>query len=440
MSNLDIGTLSVVILLGLIYLGMHIGPALLIVSYGCVFFMKGPDVASRILGGAATDSVREYLFGVAPLFILMGMFVTQSGLGRDTFDLVGRIFHRIRAGLGIATVGANAAFAAITGVSLASATVFSKVAVPELVRSGYRIEFATGVVAGSSVLGMLIPPSLLMIFFGILSEESVGKLFIAGLLPGILMAVIFSLIIYLRAKFSAGTIFEGGKPIEAHFEPLPNTALMAKAFPILALITLVLGGIYGGVFTPTEAGAAGALGALIIALMRRSLTVKSFWTLLSESGHVTVAVLLLIIGATLYSRMLTLSGLPLAATNWLADLNLGAAEFILAYVLLVVVMGCMLDGISIMLITLPIVLPIVRAMDIDVIWFSVVTIIAIEMGLITPPFGLSVFTVKTAVTSFQVTVAQVFRGSMPFLLGMFLTIIILMLFPGIVTFLPSRIS
>lgn len=438
MDGGDIGLLSIGILLGLIYLGMHIGVALMLVSFGCVALLKSPTVAVRMIGGAASDSISEYLFGVVPLFILMGMFVTTSGIGRDTFDIIGYAFRKMRSGLGVATVGANAVFAAITGVSLASATVFTKVAVPELVRNGYQKGFSLGLVAGSSVLGMLIPPSLLMIIYGVLAEESVGKMFLAGVVPGILLAAVFCVTIVVTAKIAPQRIFAGNAAAQGGRDETAGS-ILRKALPIGSLIALVLGGLYGGIFTPTEAGAVGAMGALVIALFRRTLTPSSTWHILVETGYVATSVLFLVIGASFYSRMLTLSGLPLDLTNWITELGLGPIQFVFLYVFVVLVMGCIIDSVSIMLIMLPIVLPVIRHMGLDPIWFGVVTVIAVEMGLITPPFGLSVFAVKATVNDDKVSVRDIFRGSFPFLIGMFATLSVLIFAPILVTWLPALI-
>ena len=438
MGGIEIGLISVVVLLALIYLGMHIGVALMLVSFVCVSAMKNPDIAIRMISGAASDSLREYLFGVIPLFILMGMLVTLSGVGRDTFDVIGYVFRKLRAGLGVATVGANAVFAAITGVSLASATVFTKVAVPELSRNGYRNRFSLGLVAGSSVLGMLIPPSLLMIVYGVLAEESVGKMFIAGVVPGLMLALVYAIIIIGMAHLMPRQVFETTHYRDDFYDETPSS-IAKKAFPIATLILLVLGGLYGGVFTPTEAGAVGALGALIIALLRQTLTGETFWQILVETGHVAVSVLFLVIGASFYSRMLALSGLPLEITNWIVDLGFGPVAFIFMYIALIIVLGCIIDSISIMLIVLPIVLPVAQFLQMDLIWFGVVTVIAVEMGLITPPFGLSVFTVKTAADNPDVSVQEIFAGAFPFLIGMFFVLVVLVFVPDLVTWLPRSL-
>ncbi len=436
MSDLQVGLLAIVLMLAGIYFGMHIGVALIVTSFASVALIKSPDVAARFVAASANDAIRDYLFGVIPLFVLMGMLVSVSGVGRDTFDVFQWLMRRVRGGLGLATVGANAVFAAITGISIASASVFTKVAVPEMIRHGYTQRFAVGVVAGSSVLGMLIPPSLLMIIYGVLAEESVGRMFMAGIIPGIVLALGFALLILGMAYLRPGMIMAQGAAAtlrEEHHETWGSAAL--KFIPILILITLVLGGLYGGLFTPTEAGAVGAAGALVIALVRRRLDWRKLWKVLTETGYVSVSVLFLIISAMLYSRMLALTGMPAAITQTIADVGLGSWGFLAVYLALVIAMGCIIDSVSIMLIMLPIVLPIARTFGMDTIWFGVITVVAVEIGLLTPPFGVSVYTVKSALNDARITVRDIFAGAFPFVLMMIVVLVLLVAFPKLSTWL-----
>lgn len=433
MTGIEIGIMAVAILILAISLGMPIGVGMLLVSFGGVMMIRNERVAMAMIGSVANDSLREYLFAVVPLFVLMGLLVTVSGVGKDTFDVFERLMRRLVGGLGVATVFANAVFASITGVSIASATVFSKVAVPEMARHGYTKRFATGVVAGSSVLGMLIPPSLLMIVYAVLAEESVGRMFLAGVGPGLLLASLFSLAIIGMAMWRKDLVFEAGDDAEdkVEFEEISGLEIIRKAVPIFSLVTLVLGGLYGGFLNPTEAGAVGALGALIIALLRRSLTLKIFWNLLVESGHITVSVLFLIMAATFFSRMLAMSGLPNVLGEILLGDFLGPYGFLLSFLVIVIVLGCLIDSISIMLILLPIALPVAQQAGFDLIWFGVLTVVAVEMGLLTPPFGLSVYTIKAAMNDPDLKVGDIFRGAMPFVLAMIVGLCILVAFPQI---------
>jgi len=436
MTDLQIGLMAIVLMLAGIYFGMHIGVALIVTSFLSVSLVKSPEVAARFVAASANDAIRDYLFGVIPLFVLMGMLVSVSGVGRDTFDVFQWLMRRIRGGLGLATVAANAVFAAITGISIASASVFTKVAVPEMMRHGYTARFAVGVVAGSSVLGMLIPPSLLMIIYGVLAEESIGRMFIAGVLPGIVLALGFALLIVGMAYLRPAMVRVPGAQADAlalSQETWRSAAV--KFIPILILIVLVLGGLYGGLFTPTEAGAVGAAGALVIALARRRLSWAKLWSVLVETGYVSVSVLFLIISAMLYSRMLALTGMPATVTEGITQLGLGPWGFIAAYVAIVVALGCIIDSVSIMLIMLPIVLPIARSYGMDLVWFGVVTVVAVEIGLLTPPFGVSVYTVKSALNDPRINIRDIFTGSFPFVLMMTAVLLVLIAFPQLSTWL-----
>lgn len=434
MSPFEIGSTGIAVLIVLIYLGLPIAISMLLVSFAGVAMIRNDVVATRMIGAVANDSLREYLFAVVPLFVLMGLLVTVSGVGKDTFDVFERLLKRVTAGLGIATVFANAIFASITGISIASATVFSRVAVPEMTRHGYTRKFATGVVAGSSVLGMMIPPSLLMIVYAVLAEESVGRMFLAGVGPGLLLSGLFTLTILILAKTRKDFVFETTNDTAA-YDDLSIAAMIGKAVPIVSLMFLVLGGLYGGFFNPTEAGAAGAFGALVIALLRKSLDRRTFWRLLVETGQITVSVLLLIMAATFFSRMLALSGVPRELAEFLLSGPIGPYGFLLVYLAIIIVLGCLIDSISIMLIMLPIALPVASAAGFDLIWFGVLTVVAVEMGLLTPPFGLSVYTIKSALMDSDLRIGEIFSGAFPFVIAMLVSLVILIAFPSIATWL-----
>ena len=435
MTSFEIGTYAIAALVLLIYLGLPIAIGMLLVSFGGVSLIRSQDIATRMIGAVANDSLREYLYAVVPLFVLMGLLVTVSGVGKDTFDVFEKLLKRVTAGLGIATVFANAVFASITGISIASATVFSRVAVPEMTRHGYQKRFATGVVAGSSVLGMMIPPSLLMIVYAVLAEESVGRMFLAGIGPGVLLAVLFSATIILLAKFRPGFVFTDAAP-DAAYTDITLGAVGRKSVPIVSLMLLVLGGLYGGFFNPTEAGAAGAFGALVIAILRKSLDRGTLWNLLVETGQITVSVLLLIMAATFFSRMLALSGVPRELADFFLSGPIGPYGFLLLYLVLIIALGCLIDSISIMLIMLPIALPVASAAGFDLVWFGVLTVVTVEIGLLTPPFGLSVYTIKSAMNDPDLRVGDIFRGAFPFVVAMIVAVLLIIAFPAVATWLP----
>jgi C4-dicarboxylate transporter DctM subunit len=433
MSDVMIGALCMLGSLVLIQTGMHIGVALMFLSFVGVFSIKGIDIAGKLLARSAATSIASEAYAVIPLFVLMGLFVSATNMGRDTFDVAAALLRRVRGGLAMATVAANAVFAACTGTSIASASIFTKIAVPEMVRYGHTTVFSVGVVAGSSVLGMLIPPSILFIIFGVIANVSIADLFTSGILPGILLSLAFCITISLLSYFYEPFVF--GDPNMKHgtykgpFEGKPAWYLAWKFMPICFLIGIVLGGIYGGFFTPTEAGGAGALAAFLIALARRELTPKIFWDVALETGRVTAAICFLLMAAQLYTQMLTLSGLPYAVGQWLQASGLSFLVILTGYLIVVVVMGCFLDSVSIMLILLPFVLPVMDSFQVNMIWFGLITVIAIEIGLLTPPLGVSVFVVKANLEDRRITTWQIFKGTTPMTLTMVAVLVVTVMFP-----------
>ena len=430
-----IGGAMIFVVLALIALGMPIAIALMLSGFLGLALLKGDvEVATKTLSLAAEGTISEYVFATVPLFVLMGLFVNVSDIGRDAFRAAQAIFGRVRGGLGVATVAANAIFAAITGISIASAAIFSKIAVPEMVRQGYTAKFAVGLTAGSSVLGMLIPPSLLLIIYGVIAEVSIGGLFVAAVVPGIILAAAFALGVVLMAIFAPGFVGEArGSAAGGMAGDAPGDAtiggILLGLLPVFILILLVLGGIYGGVFTPTEAGAAGAFGAMLLALIKRRLSWPKLWEVIRETGQVSVAILFLIIAASTFSRMLTLSELPQDIATFLGGTGLGMFGFLAAYLLLLVILGMVLDSTSILLILLPLALPVVGALGGDLIWFGIVTVVGVEIGLLTPPLGLSVYVIKSSLDDETISLGTIFAGAFPFVLITLLVTILLMAFP-----------
>ena len=436
MTPFEIGLTSFGGMVLMVYLGFWVPFALMCSSFVGVWAIKGsPILAGKLLALAASETISSYFFGVVPLFVLMGYLVSVTGMGSDAFDVANHLFPRMKGGLGIGTVGANAIFAAITGISIASAAVFTRIAVPEMIKHGYTKRFSVGVVAGSSVLGMLIPPSLLLILYCLLTEQSVGDLFIAGIIPGLLLAIVFATGIFLMAIFWPNFI---GKDIDSESVKLATIApseLLAKGMPIFILISMVIGGIYGGFFTPIEAGAVGCAGAILIGVLRKKLTIKDFWQVLGDTGLITAAVSFLIISAQMYSRMLALSGVPAEFGNFVVNFDIGYWGVILTYVALVILMGTILDSSSIMLILVPLMLPVLVSMNVDLVWFGIVTIIAVEIGLLTPPLGISVFVIKSALDDPSITLGDIFIGAAPFALMMLLVLALVLVFPFLATIL-----
>lgn len=438
MEDTTLGYLLIAAMVGLIVFGLPIGLSLISTAAVGVWLIRdNPDLAFRFTAMATYSGIQDYVFATIPLFVLMGLLVSISDIGKDTFEVAQAMLRRIRGGLGMATVGANAVFAAVTGVSIASAAVFTKVAVPEMVRHGYTMRFAAGTVAGSSILGMLIPPSLLMIVYGVLAEVSIGKMFVAGVIPGIIIAVGFAAMIWVYAAFFPQRIMAREVAPELSQRPMPAGEMAVKSVPIMALVVLILGGLYTGFFTPTEAGAVGAAGALILALLRRRLDAGKFWRVLRETGLVSAAILFLLIAAGLYSRMLSMAGVPQAIGDMVEHLGLGPYGFLLVFVIIILLMGMILDSTSILLIMVPIGAPIAQAMGFDLIHFGIVTIIAVEMGLLTPPFGISVFTVKATLADPRVGIETIFAGALPFVAVMGVALLLIALVPALATALVN---
>jgi C4-dicarboxylate transporter DctM subunit len=431
MIGVEVGIASVLLILVLIYTGIHVAVALGLVSFVGVWIYRGNiDVAISLLTAATHDTIAHEVFANVPLFALMGIVSSEIGLGADVYKVADQMFRRVRAGLGMATVAANALFASITGSSIASASVFTRIAVPEMRRFGYSRPFSVGVVAGSSVLGMLIPPSAMLIIFAIVAERSVGDMFIAGFIPGIMLAVAFILGILLMSYIKPSFIGERLSRSEEEAPPeMSAKEIFGLLLPVAGLVVVVLGGIYSGWFSPEEAGAAGSAGALAIGLLKRRLTWRGFWRVLVETGQITAAILFLIIAASMYSRMLGVAALPTLFSEWLADLNLGLTGLMVIYVILMVALGTIIETASIILIVVPLFLGSVEALGGDIVWFGIVTVIGAEIGLLTPPLGISCFTIKSTIRDPSITLRHIFTGAFPFAVIMLLVLILIIAFP-----------
>ena len=432
MSSVAVGLLSVAAIIVAIYAGTHIAIALGLISFAGVLLLRGdPDVALNLLSLAMADSIADEAFATVPAFVMMGLVVSRAGLGRDLYDFANDLFRPVRGGLGIATVAANAVFASVTGSSIASASVFTKVAVPEMLRFGYGRRFAVGVVGGSAVLGMIIPPSVMLIIYAVTTEQSVGAMFIAGILPGLLLAAAYCAAIPLFHFFLPR--FVGGPAAGAAWAPARRLALglATQVAPTAALVLIVLGGIYGGVLTPVESGAVGTVAAVIIGTLKRRLQWRALWTALVETGHITANILFLIIAASIYSRMLGIAGLPTLFGEWLASIEMTFLGLMFLYVLLLLALGTILDTASIILIVVPLFLPALEPFGMSLVWFGIVTVVGAEIGLLTPPFGISCFVIKATLDDPSISLRDIFLGAAPFAAVMLAVLCVLIAFPSI---------
>lgn len=421
--------------IALICLGSNIGVALLVTSIGGLWWITGDlGVSAALMGTGPFYVTFDYALAVIPLFVLMGLLANASGASKELYQSGFAWFGRLPGGLGIVTVVANAVFAAVTGVSIASAAVFSKIAVPQMMKYGYSKKFSTGCVAGSSALGMLIPPSIMLIIYGLLANQSIGDLFMAGVMPGVLLTVAYSIAIIIMALTMPKVLGNPKKPEKLTLGQRFKSLWQASS--VLSLVVLVLGGMYAGIFTPTEAGAVGCVGALIIMIVKRRLTLGALHSTLMEAGFTTASVFLLFIGAQLFGRMLTISGLVGEMGQFITSLTMPPLLIIASMLLILMLMGTFLDVISILVIAMPILLPAVEQMGFNLIWFGILCTISIETGLITPPFGMSVFVIKGSLGDL-INIEDIFIGSFPFLLVLLATIVILLFVPQIATWLPS---
>tara|TARA_R110002110_G_scaffold10511_7_gene51686 strand:+ start:2898 stop:4223 length:1326 start_codon:yes stop_codon:yes gene_type:complete len=434
MTPFEIGIASVILIVVMIYAGLYIPVALGLVSFLGVWIIRDNiEIAINMLALAAADTVSHQVFATVPLFAMMGLIVSKAGLGNDVYKVANFVFYKVRGGLGIATVAANAVFAAITGSSIASASVFARVSVPEMRKFGYTTRFSVGVVAGSSVLGMIIPPSAMLIIYAITADQSVGQLFLAGIIPGVLLAVAFALAIVLMARFWPS--FVGGHGIveikegTEDWQNLSWRDVATLMAPIVFLVLVVLGGIYGGIVTPVEAGAAGSLVALLIAIFRRAISWQGFWDCLVETGHITASILFLIVAASMYSRMLGFAGLPTLFQAWLDDQGYGIVALMMIYIPMLLLLGTIIDTASMILIVAPLFLPAIEALGLDLVWFGIVTVIAAEIGLLTPPLGISCFVIKSTLNDPTIKLSDIFAGAFPFAIIMFLVLLAIIEWP-----------
>lgn len=440
MSAGIIAIVTLALLLILILSGVHLKTSLMITSVVGVFLVTGNfTTAMNVLSQSAWGAIRQYMFGVIPLFVLMGMFANLSGASQELYDSASLLLKRVRGGVGIATVLANAVFAAITGVTIASAAVFTKIAYPQMARLKYDRKIAVGTIAGSAILGMLIPPSLLMIVYGSQADTSIGKLFVAGVVPGIVMTIVFSIVILLIA-WRRPDYIPKAEPL-TEYEKKNFWKIVLKPWAIMLLIAISLGGIWLGVFTPTEAGGVGAFGAFLIVLLKRKFSWNALKETLLSAASTTGSVLILLIAASTYSKCLSMGGVINLISSFITGLSVPPIVIILLFMLILLALGCVLDSTSILLLTIPLMVPIVTSFGYDVIWFGIVMIIAVECGLLTPPFGMNVYTVKAALHDIpggeDVTVEEIFSGSMPFFFTMLVVLLLCIFIPGLVTGLVS---
>jgi tripartite ATP-independent transporter DctM subunit len=432
MSPEIIGLIGVLVLIVFLLAGMWIGVAMAVIAILGIAVIRGFSLSFTVTGMIPFQNIAFYPISCLPMFVLMGVIIAETGIGEDLYDTAYKWVGQLRGGLAIATVLACAALGAVTGISAAAIVSMGKVALPEMRKHNYDEPLATGSIACAGTLALLIPPSIAFVMYGVLTENSIGKLFIAGILPGILLAILFAITISIITVVRPQSGPSGPKTsVKVKIFSLKNT------WHVICLFLLVLGGIYGGIFTPTEGGAVGAFGAFVIAGIYRRLTFKKFIHCLRETAIMTGMILFIISGAFLFMHFMAVSKLPFALGNLIAALNVPRMVIFAGLVVVYIILGMFLDIMSCIMLTIPIVYPAILVMGFDPIWFGVMLVILIEMGLVTPPVGMDVFFLS-GVTG--IPVGTIFRGVAPFCMAMIVCIVILAAFPQIALLLPTMMT
>jgi tripartite ATP-independent transporter DctM subunit len=427
-----IGFLSLFVLM---LLRVPVGMAMGLVGVSGFAYLVGGVPALKTVGHTSMRTVTDYTFGVIPMFLLMGAFVTNSGMSRELFRAANTFVGHRRGGLGIATVAACAGFAAISGSSVATAATFSTVAYPEMRRYSYPQSFATGVIAAGGTLGAMLPPSTVLAVYGIITEQDIGKLFMAGIIPGLLAVVMYILTINIIGIARPGFLPEGPRATREE-----RIAAVWDIWAPLALFVFVIGGLYGVPylfrFTPTEAGGVGATGALIIGLLRGRLGKAEILRSLLQATRTAAAVFTVLIGALLFGYFLTVTQTPQKVTAFLTGLGLGPYGVLALIMLMYLALGCLMDAMAMIILTIPVIFPVIVHLGFDPIWFGVIIVMTVELGLIHPPVGMNVFVIKSVVP--DVSFATIFKGVLPFIATDILRLVILIAFPVLALWLPSK--
>ncbi len=433
MEPIVVGYIAIAILILILFSGIPIGVAMGVIGILGVAYIAGWGAGLGMLQRFPYDSSASYTLSVVPLFILMGTFCFYAGISQDLYRAVYKWLGHQRGGLAMATIGACAGFAAVSGSSLATAATMGTVALPEMRQYNYDDRLATGAVAAGGTIGILIPPSVILIIYGVITEQSIGRLFLAGFIPGVLEAVFYIATIYLLCLRNP------------HLGPRgPKTSFMEKVISLkdiwimLILFVIVIGGIYMGVFSPTEAGAVGAFGAFVFAVARRRLGWKNFFASIMDTGKTTAMIFIIVIGANLLGSFLALSRLPYELADIVAALPVSPYIILILVLFLYIILGCIMDSMAMILLTVPIFFPLIVALDFDPIWFGILIVRVVEIGQITPPVGINVYVIKGVAK--DVPMGTIFRGILPFFIADVCHVALLITIPQISLFLPGLIK
>jgi tripartite ATP-independent transporter DctM subunit len=433
MNPFTLGVIGIAVVLLLMALRMQIGFAMAVIGFLGFALLNSFPSAFSVLGHEPFKTAGSYGLSVIPLFMLMGQFAFISRMGAEAYKTLYHWIGFLPGGLAMATIGACSFFAAISGSSLATAATMGMVALPEMKKFKYSDALATGCVAAGGTLGILIPPSTVLMIYGILTQQSIAELFIAGFIPGIILSLLFILTIYITAR-----VWPEQCPPGPKFSFPERMRSLKEPWGIFALFLLVIGGLYAGWFTPTEAAAVGAFGAFLITMIKGRLTWKTMVESLMEASKATGMIFGILIGAYILQYFLTLSQITDHLVGWVVGMGFNRYIVMCILIIIYIILGCLMEGLSIIILTIPITYPLILKMGFDPIWFGVLITVLIEMGLITPPVGVNVFVI--AGVAKDVPMYSIFRGIVPFLFAMLVLIVLLLIFPGLATFLPSTMK
>jgi tripartite ATP-independent transporter DctM subunit len=418
-----VGIIVIILLLVLLFLRVWLGVAMAVSAFVGLLLISDFNTAKNIIGIEPFGQMASYTFSCVPLFILMGVIISNTGMGETLFDCAAKWVGMIKGGLAIASVLACGIFAAVCGSSMATAVTMGKVAYPQMKKHNYDTAMSIGAIAAGGSVGIMIPPSLAFIMYGLLTQESIGQLFLAGILPGIMQVGFYCILIVIMCKINPKLGPASPKyPMRERVQSLPG------AVPILILVIIVIGGIYGGVFTATEAGAIGSCFAIIIALIFKKLNKNNLLSSLREASSTTGMILILIVGSFIFMRFLTLSGLPATLSAFASSLDVPRWVILIAIIIMYLILGCLMDVYSAIVLTLPITYPLMKALGYDMIWYGVILVKLIELGEITPPVGINVFVLSRAC---KVKPDTAFRGVVPFIISDLILLAVLCFFPEI---------
>jgi len=424
-----IGSVGFVALFVLLLLGAPIAFGLLLVGFIGFAVLQGIDPALSMVGQIAFTTVLNEELSVIPLFILMGGFIAVSRLSDDLYAAANALLGHLRGGLAMATVVACAGFASVCGSSFATAATMCKVALPPMRKYGYADTLAAGSIASGATLGIMIPPSVPLLIYGIITRTDVGKLFIAGILPGLLGTALYMSSVYVVTQRNPGLGPPGTRSSAAE-----RWHSLSRIWAVVALFVFIIGGIYVGIFTPTEAAGVGASASFVYALWRRSLSWRGLLGVLLDSAKTTATIFFLLIGAFVYSNFIDIAGVPKELARWISDTTLAPVAVIAIVIAVYIVLGCILDSMSMMFLTVPLFFPIVAGLGYDLVWFGIIVVTVIEISLITPPVGLNVFVLHHVQP--DISTPTIFRGVMPFVAADIVRVSLLVLFPSIALILP----